>query len=174
MYRDIRSFYYEESTVTTAIERCEAIPVKKSQVPSGVFGWEIPKVSHSSAKHALNQWVSNKHLHIDVMVTRTDRRDCGIQLLRISPHTRPYPLVLYGERTLRMVDVKQGQDPHLTRTNQGTAPDLSGVSLNTPEYLKENPPKLSAHTAESIQARWSGRSISTGVTIEGRRGGGVG
>lgn len=73
-----------------------------------------------------------------------------------------------------MADLKQGQDTHLTRTNQGSAPDLSGVSLNTPDHMKENRPKPMEHTAESVQARWSGRSISTGVTIEGRRSGGVG
>lgn len=72
-----------------------------------------------------------------------------------------------------MADLKQGQDAHTARPPQGTAPDLSGVSLNTPEHMKENPLKPIEHTAESIQARWSARSISTGVTIEGRRGGGV-
>jgi hypothetical protein len=72
-----------------------------------------------------------------------------------------------------MADLKQGQDTHLPRTTQGSAPDLSGVSLNTPDHMKENHLTPIEHTAESIQAKWSGRSISTGVTIEGRRSGGV-
>jgi hypothetical protein len=73
-----------------------------------------------------------------------------------------------------MADLKQGQDAPLHRASRETSPDLSAVSLATPNHLRDDSLNSIKHTAESVQRKWSQRQVGTGVSIECRRSGGEG
>lgn len=72
-----------------------------------------------------------------------------------------------------MADLKHSQDTHVNRASQERSPDLSALSLNTPEHLRESPLTPPRHTHESVREKWAQRSLSTGASIEGRRVGGA-
>ena len=70
------------------------------------------------------------------------------------------------------------QDPNVKAAQtQGPSPgastELSTLSLNTPDYLRETTPVVNHHTADSVQKKWGERSMSTGVSIQCRLGGGA-
>lgn len=75
-----------------------------------------------------------------------------------------------------MANINQGPDTKPTevqRTGAGASADLSTLNVSTPEYMRESSAVTHSHTPESVQRKWSERSLSTGASIQGRRVGGA-
>ena len=71
-----------------------------------------------------------------------------------------------------MPNIKQGPDStpsEIHASVPGTSTDLSMLNLSTPEHLREANPVAHQHTADSVQKKWGERSMSTGLSIQGRR-----
>lgn len=75
-----------------------------------------------------------------------------------------------------MANMKQGPDSTPSERHAsapGTSTDLSMLNLSTPEHLREAHPVTHQHTADSVQKKWGERSMSTGLSMQGRRVGAV-